>query len=455
MKQDYTNQKVAILGYGIDTKELVPLLLERQAKITICDKNIDLSQDIQDVEYRLGEDYLADLNGFDYLFRTPALPYLTPELQEAAKNGAILTSQTQLFLEECPARVIGVTGTKGKGTTASLIEAMINVAHKNNEIDGQAFIAGNIGISMIPLLAKIKPEDWAVLELSSFQLHGLTVSPHVAVVLRVTQDHLDHHATVDEYVAAKHHITLSQTSDDYIIVNHDEPGSMSFLDVTKAQPLLYSGEKPVEVGAFATEKQVILRMPNKPEEIVCEQGEINMVGRHNLENIAAASIAASLAGASLKSIHTGAVEFKGLPHHTQLVATNNTIRYYDDSFSTNPVSTIAAIRSFNDPITLILGGSSKGADFTGLVEALRGSCVTDIVLIGVEGERLIGILTAANGPWRLHDGVAKMPEIVSLATSVTKPCGVVLLSPACASFGLFKDYKDRGDQFTAATQRLE
>lgn len=456
MKNDYTNKKVAILGYGVNNAELVPWLQSHGASVTICDKNALLSQDLPDVSYQIGPDYLKNLTEFDFLFRTPGLPYLTPEIQAAKQAGVVVTSQTQLFLEQTSARTIGVTGTKGKGTTASLIEAMLQAARHRDEIAGNVYLAGNIGVSPISLLKKLASSDWVILELSSFQTQDLTLSPHIAVILAVTQDHLDHHKSLEEYVAAKRNLVVHQGANDYVVVNHDSPTSMSFLDATHARPYLFSSRAIVETGAYVTpEGDIRLHLSEQVAVTVCRAAEIKLPGRHNLENIAAATVAAALAGAGVESLRHGATTFEGLPHHLQLVATKRGVRYYDDSFSTNPTSTIAALRSFVDPQTIILGGSSKGADFTELVNELKQSSVTDVILIGKEGARLKPLLREASGSWHLHDGGATMTDIVATAARVTKRGGIVLLSPAAASLDMFSNYKDRGDQFAAAAQALE
>lgn len=450
---DYQGKRVGIIGFGINNAELLPWLQERGAQVTILDKNQNLEIPVG-IESRLGEHYLDSLTDFEILFRSPGVPFLTPQIQAALVAGVIVTSQTQLFLEECPCRVIGVTGTKGKGTTASLIKSMLDVAHLHGEIPGTTHLAGNIGVSPLGLLSTLHDDDWIILELSSFQTQDLKKSPHIAVILNITEDHLDHHKDLAEYHNAKRNLVRHQDGDDYVVINHDSDVAMSFLDVTSAQPYFYSGQQPVEPGAFVRNDQVIITFPLEPNTPVVSLTDLKIVGKHNLENVAAAATCARLTGASVKSISMGAEAFAGLPYHIEFIAQKQGVDFYNDSFSTNPTSTIAAINSFSQPITLILGGSSKEADFTELITKISASPVQTVICIGQEGQRLKTLISSATDSVNVIEGGSTMAEIVHLASSLTKTGGIVLLSPACASLDMFQDYKDRGAQFTEAVKNL-
>lgn len=447
---DYTGKRVAVVGYGVNNAELVPLLRRRGASVTVLDRDMGLAPKLAGINHRLGEHYLDDLTDFDILFRTPGVPFLHPQLQAAATAGVVVTSQTQLFLAECPARVIGITGTKGKGTTASLIRTILDVARLRGEVSGSIHLAGNIGVSPIGLLDRLAPTDWVILELSSFQTQDLKHSPHIAVILAISQDHLDHHRSVAEYHEAKRNLVRHQTGDDYIVINRDSPPAMSFLDVTGAQPYFFSGARAVEPGAYVRGDAVYAAFDLIPNQKVVALDETRLLGQHNLENIAAATVTAFLAGATVSTIHDGVVSFAGLPFHLEFVAEKNGVSYYNDSFSTNPDATIVALKSFDRPIILIAGGSSKGADFGRLAETVNASTVKNVICLGEEGPKITAALASVG--FRAVTAGQTMRDIVGQAADLARDGDIVLLSPGCASFGLFTDYKDRGRQFTQAVK---
>lgn len=450
-------KRVALLGFGVENRALLPYLQQNGASVTICDKNLDLVLP-DGTTGQLGDEYLDNLTQFDVLFRTPGIPYLTKEIQAAKQTGVVISSQTKLFMEACPATMIGVTGTKGKGTTASLIEAILKQAEAKGELSGKVWLAGNIGQPPITLLDQIQEQDWVVLELSSFQLQDLTVSPDIAVVLNVTIDHLDHHRDEAEYIAAKKNLVRYQTPGDSLVVNLDSLTSLHFADETPAQTYFFSRTKSVDQGVFVERRPgddaIILRLPGHADQEICLVREVKLIGAYNLENITAASTAAALAGASLESIRAGVTGFTGLAHRLQFVAEVNGVTYYDDSKATTPDSTLAAVLSFESPVTLILGGSSKGADFSELIDVLMSGRVTHVITLGPEGERIGQQLIEAGAPQEVIPAESTMAEVVAQAAQVTQPGGVVLLSPAATSFHMFKNAEDRGNQFQEAVKGL-
>jgi len=357
-----------------------------------------------------------------------------------------ITSQLKLFFDLCPSKIIGVTGTKGKGTTSSLIELMMKKA-KSSKLKaksfGNVYLAGNIGKPAITLLDKLKPEDWVILELSSFQLQDLGKSPDIAVIVNMAVDHLDYHEDEEEYFEAKTSIVKYQSKNDTVIANKDYPNAVRLAQLSKGNKLYFSAI--AEVDSSIRNDAVFLG-----EDKICESSEINLVGRHNLENIAAAALAAHEAGTDIESIKSAAKEFKGLPHRLELVAEINGVKYYNDSFATNPEPTIAAIRSFSESVVLILGGSSKKADFSKLAEEIRKSSVKTIIIIGVEGTIIKKALETTGVAKEIVDGPDSIDDIVAVAESKAESGDIVLFSPACASFDMFKNYKDRGEKFKKA-----
>lgn len=408
---DFRDKTVALLGFGLEAQALLPYLQERGAKVTVCDQKTDLK--IPGVELRLGPDYLKNVKFFDVIFRSPGISFWKPEIQEAFNTGTLVTSQIKYFIHETRAKVIGVTGTKGKSTTASILKAILDKAKERGEITGNVYLGGNIGVPVIDLLDKATSKDWVVLELSSFQLQDLDKSPHIAVILPITDDHLDYHESREEYVDSKRNIVRYQTPNDYLVTNAD---------------LKTAGNK---VGY-------------DPNDV---HGDPLLPGKHNLENFSAAAAAARIVGASKESIADAIFTFRGLPHRLQYVTEKDGIKYYDDSKSTTPESTMAAISSFTEPTVLILGGKDKGLDYSNLVVAIKNSRVKGVVCIGEVGARLVSELNGV----RVE---ANMFEIVKKAAEMAEPGDVVLLSPAAASFDMFKNAEDRGEQFQNAVASL-
>ncbi len=453
---DLEGKKVAVIGYGVNNAELPQYLKNQGAIVTICDENELLATDDPELSYQLGSDYLNNLERFEMIFRTPGLSYYTKELQVAKQAGSTLSSQTDLFIRHFPGKVIGVTGTKGKGTTASLIYAILLEAKQQGELDGSIYLAGNIGTSPLQFLDAAGAQDWAVLELSSFQLQGLEISPQIAVILDVTVDHLDYHRDEAEYLSAKKNIVRYQKPEDAVVLNIDSLTSILFAEETPAVTYFFSRRKTVDQGTFVNMQsgQIVLRLPEREDSTICETKDVQLVGEYNLSNITAAVTAGALAGASNKSVRTAITSFHGLPHRLELIATKSGIRYYDDSFATTPDAAIGAIAAFSEPITLIAGGSWKGVDYSELIETINTSTVTTVICLGPEGQRIKKMLDELGSTIQAVTVAGTMADIVSVARSVTSPRGIVLLSPAAASFDMFRNATDRGDQFKQAVLAL-
>src|SRR3989338_4651090 len=224
---EFRDKKIALLGFGLENQALMLYLRKRGADITICDQNLNLKK-IDGLKYRLGADCLKNITDFDIVFRSPGIPFLRPEIQEAKKAGVLVTSQTKLFFEECPAKIIGVTGTKGKGTTSVLLFKILQRAKKAGHFSGHVFLVGNIGRPAITILEKAQKNDWVIFELSSFQLQDLDKSPQIALVLPISADHLDHHKDLEEYIESKRNIVAHQTEKDFAIVSDDNEISADF-----------------------------------------------------------------------------------------------------------------------------------------------------------------------------------------------------------------------------------
>lgn len=457
MGEDLKDKKIAILGLGVEGISSLKFFSRYRAEVSIRDKKDekDIDQGILEKakqltsDFTFGPAYLHNLLTFDIIVRSPSIRPDQPEILEAAHKGVKITSNTKTFFDLCPAEIIGVTGTKGKGTTAVLISEMLSKGSL------RVFVGGNIGKPPLDFIDEVDSKDWVVLEMSSFQLIDIEKSPHVAVVLMVTSEHLDWHRSSEEYISAKTNIVSHQSSEDFAVINVDHPGSSGFSDKTVSKQISVSLFKEQNPGVFVKNEIVMRNFNGKIEEILPTK-DIYLRGRHNVENISAAAAAASVVGVGVGDIAKVAKSFKGLPHRLEFVREIEGVKYYNDSFSTTPETAIAAIKSFTEPLILILGGSEKESDYSDLAEEInRSNNIRKVVLIGDTAEKIEGAI-GKFGKYRekFIKGTKNMTEIVLSTKSVATAGDVVLLSPASASFGIFKNYKDRGEQFRSIVNKL-
>lgn len=450
------NKKIAVLGAGIEGLALITFLKKLTDSITILiekqEEEIEnhTLQTIKklDLPMVFGPDAFENLEEYEVIFRSPGIKRRQEALDHAFQSGVIITSQTQLFFDLCPCPIIGVTGTKGKGTTSSLIYEML----KTQGFD--TYLGGNIGTPPISFLEKLTPDSRVILEMSSFQLQDLTSSPHISVMLMTTSEHLDYHADVYEYIDAKRNIFRFQKTTDFAIMNRDYPASNESDLETDAKVYKVSRDQSVDNGCFVRDDQIILKVDDS-EQMIAEVKDVLLPGRHNLENVCAAIMAAVLAGVTTQNIVHVLKTFKGLEHRLELTATIHGIRFYDDSFSTTPETAIAAIEAFSDPEILLLGGSSKNSDFTELGKVISGAKnIKAIIKIGEEWEKIKESIQGKLAHVQIIEDCDTMQDAVQKAASMAENGDVILLTPACASFDRYKNYKDRGNQFKQAVRDL-
>jgi UDP-N-acetylmuramoylalanine--D-glutamate ligase len=424
------DKKIAILGFGQEGQSVLKYLQKHKLAATILDQNDN-------------PNYLTGLDQYNVIFRSPGVWRKSPQIEQAENTGSTITSQTIWFFENCPAKIIGITGTKGKGTTCSLTYEILKQAN----LPGQKiYLTGNIGLTpALEILDDLTPDDLVVFELSSFQLQDLKQSPQIAVCLMIVQDHLDHHGDLTEYYQAKSAISAFQTGTDICIYNADYPETAKIGAMGKGQKLIISRQTAPERGAHIAGN--IITISGLGELKSFDWTERKLPGDHNLENIAAAALIARQLGIDDNIIFQTVKDFPGLEHRLELVADTGGVRFYNDSISTVPETTMAAVRSFSEPLHLILGGSNKGLDYTDLAQQLgQQTNIASVALLGETGQILKPLLEntmVANvrGPY------TDFAEGFAAATSQAKAGEVVLLSPAAASFGMFKNYADRGQQF--------
>lgn len=427
---DLKDKRVAVLGFGAEGSSAAKFLQREGAKVTICDQKTDI--ETSGFDSILGVDYLDKLDDFDIIVPSPGVQH------SKIKTHKPIVSPTQLFFERCLSPIIGVTGTKGKGTTTTLITRMLET------VGNTVHLGGNIGTPALDFIDEVTADDWVVLELSSFQLYDMTVSPHIAVVLMIEPDHMDWHPDMDDYVSAKAHIVEFQHSDDVAIYHASNKLSRKVGEKSPGRQITYLGPD----GAHIDGDNVVIA-----GDVVCRVDEVGLIGQHNLENVCAALTAAWQVEHRPAEFAQAIREFKGLEHRLEFVREIDGVRYYNDSFSTNPSAAIAALSSFQEPIILIAGGADKGAEFTELAKIITEKPVKKTLLVGQTANDLADALTGVGYKnYEILDG--NMQDFVKTAENEASEGDVVLMSPACASFGLFDSYKQRGELFRNAVADL-
>ncbi|MBT9175710.1 MAG: UDP-N-acetylmuramoylalanine--D-glutamate ligase [Firmicutes bacterium] len=452
-----SGKKVAVLGLGLRSGvPLVRFLLKEGAHVTALDKR--QAQDMPEVlalldglevDLRLGEDYLADLKGFDLIFKTPVMRPDLPELSAAVANGAIVTSEIELFCELCPAPITAVTGSDGKTTTTSLIAAVFR------EAGAHTYLGGNIGNSLIEQVERIENGDRVVLELSSFQLMPMRQSPHVAVITNISPNHLDVHKSYKEYVAAKVNIWRYQLPGDVVILNYDDALTRDMGAAVPGKAMFFSRLSELPEGVFWREGHLIARWQGR-EERICHAADLKLRGVHNQENVAAAAAACLVQNVPVSVIAKAVTEFATVEHRLELVRELNGVKYYNDSIASSPTRTIAGLAAIGGDIVLIAGGSDKQVPFDELARVIVER-VRAVALIGRTAQKISQEISLAEHQSGRHVKSAILPSLaaaVEWCQAQTLPGSSVVLSPACASFDMFRDFEDRGRQFKAIVGSL-
>lgn len=426
--------KVAIAGYGQEGEANYQYWANLGADLTILDEKEPTRVLPENARTKIGADAFSSLEEYDLVIRTASL---SPHKLQGAKK---VWSATNEFFARCHAPIIGVTGTKGKGTTSTLIAEILKEAKLT------VHLVGNIGTAALPELASIEPSDTVVFELSSFQLWDLEKSPQSAVVLMIEPDHQDIHASMAEYVAAKANIGKYQTANDLMVYHPSNTYSAEIAHTSSAVKKRFLNPE----GACVSNGQIII-----DGNLVCAVAEVGLIGDHNLENICAAITVAWKYTQNVAAIKKAVVNFKGLPHRLEFVRELNGVMYYNDSFSSAPGATVAAIRSFKKPITLICGGYDKQSDLSPIADAIvESNIIKEAILIGQTKKNLEALLKDRNFSAFNLMNTTDFKEIVEHAKANAEPGSVVLLSPGCASFDMFKNFYERGEQFKKIVSEL-
>ena len=450
------SKKVAIIGMGVSNLPLLDYFYDKNAKVTVFDKNTPSDEIMEKInkyryEVEIGEYNLSRLNGFDIIFRSPSVLPTREELVTAANKGAIITSEIEMVLKLAPCKIIGVTGTEGKTTTTSIIYEILKSSGKN------CFLGGNIGKPIFTEIKNMKPEDIVVLELSSFQLMGMEVSPDISVVTNMYPDHLNIHSSYEEYQQAKKNIFLHQNENGVVILNYDNEITRKFADEVKSNLVFFSSLEKLENGyVYDRKDETIKSYVNGKSKNILKKQEIKLRGIHNYENICAA-LAATATIVDEKDQIKAIKEFNGVEHRLEFVRELNGVKYYNDSIGTSPASTIAGLNAFDENIILLAGGSDKGLDYTEIGETIAKK-VRVLLLTGPTAEKIENATKLAmskSGKETVEIIHCKdLQEAVSMANEKAKSGEIVLMSPASASFDAFKNFIERGIKFKEFVNNL-
>ena len=449
-------KKVAIIGLGVSNLPLLDYMYEKNAKVTVFDEKEekDIEKNILEklknykFDYFFGKNCFENLKGFDIIFRSPSFLPTRKELVEEEKRGAIITSEIEMLMKLTPATIIGVTGSDGKTTTTSLIYSILKNAGYNT------YLGGNIGIPLFTKLNEMKPNDIVVLELSSFQLMGMDVSPHIGVITNITPNHLNIHKDYQEYINAKKNIFKHQNKDDYIILNYDNDITRNCAKEAKSKVIFFSGKEKLENG-FIVDNKIIKKCEDGIRTHILDCKDVLLRGEHNFENIATAIAATSSLVDIDKSIDT-IKEFKAVEHRLEYVRTIDDVKWYNDSVSSSPTRTIAGLKSFDEDIVLIAGGYDKNLDYTPIAKPILKKVKTLILLGQTSGKIFDAVKEEEEKENKNIDifMVNTLEEAVNLARKQAKVGEIVLFSPASASFDMFKNFADRGNKFKDLVNKL-
>lgn len=439
------DKKIGILGMGISNMALSKYFDTHHIAYDVFDRNPDLDITVKGQKY-LGEDYLEHLKGYDVIVRSPGIKPWLGKIREAVDDGALLTSDTELFMKMCPAGIIGVTGSDGKTTTTSLIYEALKASGK------KARIGGNIGVPPISFLDDVTPDEIIVMELSSFQLLTFDISPSISVITNLSPNHLDYHRDMEEYIEAKKNILYHQGKDSIAVLNYDNKITRMMSRDVLGKTIMFSGREPVEKGIYLKENMIVSTM-GKGEEEILDVGKIRLKGFHNVENyMALAGAVYGLAGK--EAIEKVAMTFKGVEHRNEYVGEFKGIKFYNDSIGSSPTRTGATLNSFEGKVILIAGGYDKNIPFDDLgrviVEKVKG-----VVLIGPTAGKIKDAI-------KIHDRDKQvtiiegtdLKDAVDLACGFARKGDTIVLSPASASFDSFKNFEHRGSMFKEYVNKL-
>lgn len=449
-------KKIAIIGMGVSNIPLLDYLYHLNARVTAFDQksieniNTEAIQKINEYTFKLitGENALEQLNGFDIIFRSPSCRPDTEQIVKEIQRGAILTSEIEMVLKLSPCKIIGITGTEGKTTTTSIIHTIIEKSGR------KCFLGGNIGKPIFTQIKDMSENDVVVLELSSFQLMDIDVSPKISVVTNIYPDHLNVHKSYEEYREMKKNIFRYQNSTGICVLNYDNEYTREFAKEIPGKVVFFSSKEKLDNGyVYDRVDETIKYCEDGVRRHVIKKEDIKLRGIHNYENICAA-LAATSSVVDIETSICAIKEFNGVEHRLEFVRELNGVKWYNDSIGTSPASTIAGLNSFDEDIILLAGGSDKGLDYTEVGEAIAKK-VKALILTGPTTEKIEEATKRALSKQSLEIYyTTNMEESVNLAKEIAKRGNIVLLSPASASFDLYRNFAERGNKFKEFVRSL-
>lgn len=450
-KQFIKCKKIGVVGIGISNKPLIDFLLKLGARVSAFDKKSpdeigEVARELKekDVDLVLGEKYLNDLSDFDIIFKTPSMRIDSPAFVKAKEKGAYITSEMEEFIRYCPAKIYGVTGSDGKTTTTTL---MYNILKKQGH---KSWIGGNIGTPLFSEVEEIGPDDRVVIELSSFQLMTMNISPEVAVITNVSPNHLDIHKDMEEYIMAKKNIFKYQSNSDLLVLNKDNKLTNSMTGEALGEVRQFSIKEKLNKGGYLNKDSLCI-----DGDEVCKLSEIKLKGMHNVENLLAAFCALK-DDVNIGSMREIATTFSGVEHRCEFVREIDGVKYYNDSIASSPTRTLAGLKAFEKPVILIAGGYDKKIPFDILAEE-GYSKIKTLVLMGATKYKIKEAFENLELKKQVHIPIImanSLVEAVNSARKVSRRGDVVTLSPACASFDMFANFQIRGNMFKEIINRM-
>ena len=453
-RKDLKGKKVLVFGSGISGTGAVKLLAQVGAQIILYDGNENLKE--EDIRKKLPEGCPCEIllgelpdeviESLDLAVMSPGVPQDIPPVERLKKKGVRIWGEVELAYQMGKGKVLAVTGTNGKTTTTALLGEIMKA------YSDSVFVVGNIGNAYTAAALDTKEDSYVVAEISSFQLETIeTFAPEVSAILNITEDHLNRHHTMEEYIRVKELITANQTKEDFCILNYEDPVLRDFAEKCPAAVVFFSSERRLSQGIFLDGDRILLRQDGQETEIV-KTGELYLLGRHNYENVMAAAAMAWCAGVPVEIIRKTAMEFRAVPHRIEFVEEINGVAYYNDSKGTNPDAAIKGIQAMERPTLLIGGGYDKESSYEEWIRSFDGK-VKYLVLIGQTREK---IEKAAHECGFYNTILAEdLEEAVKICAEKAEKGDAVLLSPACASWGQFDNYEQRGDKFKEYVRNMK
>ena len=452
------NKKVAFIGTGVSHLELIRLFLAKGINVVVCDKKDKdkFDKEIYDefsskgAEFSLGENYLDAIFGCDVIFRTPGMYYNNPLLTVAREKGIVVTSEMEVFFDLCPCEIYAVTGSDGKTTSTTLISEFLKTEGKT------VHLGGNIGRALLPIIETISENDVAVVELSSFQLISMRKSPDVAVITNISPNHLDVHGTMEEYIDSKCNLIRHQNAFSKTVLNYENEETMKLAPIVRGKLVNFSLKREIENGAYLREDGMLCYSENGAITEIIHKDEIKIPGIHNVDNYLTA-ITAVWGNVSVESIVKVAKTFGGVEHRIEFVRELDGVRWYNDSIATSPTRVIAGLKSFDRKIIVIAGGYDKKIPFEPMAKPINDHVKT-LILMGATADKIEKAVTECpeykdSGLKILH--VSSMEDAVNTARDLAEPGDIVSLSPACASFDMYRMFEDRGNHFKKLVNELK